>query len=488
MSIRLRLTLWYTLLLSVTVGAFALLFYLVLARTLRDEIDQALGLRAAQVRGVVRATVEERGLTAISSEDLDSRPLDELATPGIYVELLDVSGRTLAASANLPGPLLGGGFVAFESAVQGLPVTTTVELQGGERVRVHAEPLRIGDQIVGVIKVGESLQPLERTLTWTRALLLAGFAAAAGMSLLMGQVMTQRALAPIARMTANARGIVATRDYSRRLAEPPYEDELAKLAGTFNELIAQVERSLSSQQLLLADTSHELRNPLMTVLGNLNLLRRDLPPDLRLASIEEAEGEVERMRRLVSDLLLLNQADASQAIEHKPLELDALMEEAYSRARRLADGQRVFLERNDAVVILGDRDRMWQLLLNLVENAVRYTPAGGTISLRLERHDAEGLGMPQQRAWRRRQNEPAPAQVEVRLSVSDTGIGIPAEHLPYIFDRFYRVDRQRSRSDGGTGLGLAIVKWIAEAHGGSVSVQSTVGQGTTFEVRLTALT
>jgi signal transduction histidine kinase len=495
MSIRLRLTLWYTLMLSVTVGVFALAFYLVLARTLRQEVDQTLALRAAQVRGVVRPIVERDGLDAITAQDLARAPLEELTTPGVYVEVLDTGGARLAASDDLPGGLLGG-LERLEPVLGGTPVTTTVRIAGDEPVRVYAEPLRIDGEIVGVIKVGESLAPLERTLAWARALLVAGSIAAAGSSLFLALALTQRALAPIARMTATARAVATTRDYSRRLAEPPYEDELAELAGTFNELIAQVERSLASQQQLLADTSHELRNPLMTVLGDLNLLRRDLPRDLRLESITEAEGEVERMRRLVADLLLLNQADAQHAIAHEPVDLQALLREAAQRAQRMAQGQRVVLGRNEPATVLGDRDRLLQLLLNLIENALRYTPAEGVVGLRLELEPApHDLARPAQlrgRGGRRARQSSGPLAAVpqpawARLSVSDTGIGIPAEHLPYLFDRFYRVDRQRTRAEGGSGLGLSIVKWIAEAHGGQVRASSRPGEGTTFEVLLPLL-
>jgi two-component system, OmpR family, sensor kinase len=471
MSIRLRLTLWYTLMLSVTVGVFALAFYVFLARSLRQEVDQTLALRAAQVRGVVRPIVEREGLDAITARDLARAPLEELATPGVYVEVLAADGRLLAASDELQGGLLGG-LSDLGAALAGSAVTTTVRLAGGEQVRVYAEPLRVGGPdgpVIGVVKVGETLAPLERTLAWARGLLLTGWLAASGFSLLLGQVLTRRALLPIARMTATARTIALTHDYSRRLAEPHYEDELAELAGTFNELIAQVERSLASQGRLLADTSHELRNPLMTVLGNLNLLHRDLPADLRAESIAEAEGEVERMRRLVADLLLLSQPDAQRAIVHEPVDLQELLAETARRATRMASGQHVQVARSAPAVVLGDRDRLLQMLLNLVENALRYTPSGGTVAL--------GLALEGSRA---RRGPPCWAL----LSVSDTGVGIAPEHLPYLFDRFYRVDRQRTRADGGSGLGLSIVRWIAEAHGGQVSVRSELGVGTTFEVLL----
>jgi signal transduction histidine kinase len=171
------------------------------------------------------------------------------------------------------------------------------------------------------------------------------------------------------------------------------------------------------------------------------------------------------MTRLVQDLLFLADADAEKAIRHEDVALEALVatiaEDAVLIATRDDGTREIVLEANDPIIVRGDRERLRQLIWNLVENAVRYTPAGGTVTLSLRRHGPVA-----------------------ELTVSDTGIGIPPEHLPHIFERFYRVDTSRSRALGGTGLGLSIVRQIAEAHGGQVRVRSTVGEGSTFTVAL----
>jgi signal transduction histidine kinase len=169
------------------------------------------------------------------------------------------------------------------------------------------------------------------------------------------------------------------------------------------------------------------------------------------------------MSRLVNDLLLLGQVEAGELLQRGPVAVDQLLSEVAEQVRVQADQRRVELLRSEPTTIVADRDRLKQLLWNLVENAVRYTPPGGLIR----------LGMRREPDW-------------VELTVADNGPGIAPEHLDHIFDRFYRVDRARSRATGGAGLGLAIVKHIAQAHGGSVSVESTVGQGSTFLVRLPA--
>jgi len=230
-------------------------------------------------------------------------------------------------------------------------------------------------------------------------------------------------------------------------------------------LLDRISVMLDRQRTLVADTSHELRNPLMVVRGNLELLAAGLPPEEQRDAARDAIEEVDRMTRLVQDLLFLADADADLAIEHDDVPLEALVANVVEDAQRIttrADGVRTLeLTANDPLIIRGDAERLRQLVWNLVENALRYTPAGGTVSVSLRRH----------------------GQV-AELTVADTGIGIAAEHLPHIFERFYRADTGRSRAVGGTGLGLSIVRQITEAHGGQVRVRSTPGEGSTFTVAL----
>jgi signal transduction histidine kinase len=202
----------------------------------------------------------------------------------------------------------------------------------------------------------------------------------------------------------------------------------------------------------------------MVIRGNLNLLTRDLPVAERQEAIQDALEEIERISRLVADLLFLAEVDTRDVVERLPVALDEVVGEVWQRARQVDGGaHELVLARNEAALVLGDRERLIQLLWNLVENALRYTPPGGRVSVSS-----------------RDQDEVA------ELMVSDTGPGIEPQHLPWIFERFYRVDRVRPRQEGSTGLGLAIVKQIAEAHGGKVQVRSTPGMGSAFTVTLPA--
>jgi signal transduction histidine kinase len=309
--------------------------------------------------------------------------------------------------------------------------------------------------------VAESLEPTQRTLAQARLLLLICGALALVLAAGGAAVLTGRALGPIARLTRAAASIAATGHYQERVPLTRRNDEIGQLATTINELIATVERTLGQQRQFLADTSHELRSPLTVVLANLNLLRRDLDQRERELSVQEATAEAQRMRKLVNDLLLLAQADAAQVIAQTPVCLDQLVEEVVATARRQTADHQIFTDVEEGVIVTGDWERLTQLLRNLLENALYHTPHDTRIDVRLYRSDNMA-----------------------RLEVADSGSGIAADDLAHIWDRFYRVDKARSRGFGGTGLGLAIVKYIAEAHGGSASVVSESGHGATFTVLL----
>jgi signal transduction histidine kinase len=234
---------------------------------------------------------------------------------------------------------------------------------------------------------------------------------------------------------------------------------VGRLVATFNAMLDRLQTLFLAQQRFVADASHELRSPLTAIRGNVDLLRRGAADDsTALAAIDD---ETARMTRLVTDLLTLAQADAGVPMAQEVVELDALLLDVYRQTRDQAPHLTVRLRHEDQALVPGDPDRLRQLLLNLTDNALRYTPVDGIVTFSLWREDG----------W-------------VRVAVSDTGIGIASEDLPHIFERFYRADKSRSRAAGGTGLGLAIARWIAQAHGGRIEVESTLGTGSTFTVWL----
>jgi signal transduction histidine kinase len=288
----------------------------------------------------------------------------------------------------------------------------------------------------------------------------------------IGWLLASAAMRPVDQITAVARAIGRSGDLSGRVPPPHRGDELGRLSVAFNELLERLDRAMAQQRQFLDDASHELRTPLTTIRASASALLRNGPyaptpspvrggggdgPDELVAIARESE----RMGRLVTDLLALARADACQVLARRPLMIDTLLVDVYQQARYQAPHVKLSIGDLEQVELLGDPDRLKQLLLNLVDNACRYTPDGGTVTLGLVERDGVAS-----------------------LSVSDTGPGIPAEDLPHIFERFYRADHARSREVGGTGLGLAIGQVIAEAHGGRIEVESGVGVGSTFTVLL----
>jgi signal transduction histidine kinase len=272
-----------------------------------------------------------------------------------------------------------------------------------------------------------------------------------------------RALRPVAALTATAEAIARSRSFRRRVPAEGGRDELGRLAATFNEMLGSLDGAYQAEQRFVADASHELRAPLTAIQANLELLERrpDLPPEARREAVAEAGREARRLAALVADLLALARADAGVALRREPVELDRVLLDAAAEARHLGRGPRLEVGALEPVAVQGDRDRLRQLLLILLDNALKYTPPAGQVTVGLRRDGTAA-----------------------ELFVRDTGVGIAPEHLARVFERFYRADAARARDPGGSGLGLPIARWIARQHGGDVSLASEPGRGTTATVRL----
>lgn len=340
----------------------------------------------------------------------------------------------------------------------------TFRLTNGERVRVYTAPIIARGHTIGHVQAVRSMEEVG-SFTSGLVFLFIGFAALLILVLgPMGWLVVRSGFAPIERIIEAAYRIGLNNDLSERIAtDPRSNDEVNRLGRAFNAMLDHLEKNFKAQKQFIADSSHELRTPLTVIRGNLDLLKRNPDPQNQTESLQAIERETERMRRLVEDLLLLAQADAKQSLEMLPLQLDTLVLEVYKNARVLADArhQTLKLEHFDPVMLEGDADRLKRAILNLVDNAIKYTPEEGTISISLFKG----------KKW-------------ARVVVTDNGIGIAAKDQPLIFDRFYRVDKARSRSSGSTGLGLAIVKHIVEAHGGRITLDSEPGKGSTFTIWL----
>jgi two-component system OmpR family sensor kinase len=332
----------------------------------------------------------------------------------------------------------------------------------GLHVRVIAVPVRLDGEYLGLLEIGTPLTVVDRTLNLLLLVLSIGGASAVLLSVLIGNWIVLGALQPIETVTTTAVQITHADDLSRRIPlELPPSSEVGKLILAFNDTLERLEGLFSAQSRFLADVSHELRTPLTSIRGNIDLIRR-MGPDAE--SLDAVQSEVDRMIRLVGDLLMLSRAEAGTLpLAKAPVEMDTLLLEVLQQAILLAQGKvEVSVGILEQAEVVGDRDRLKQLLLNLVVNALQYTQPGGRVLLSLRAVDDC-----------------------LHITVSDNGPGIPPPELPHIFDRFYRVEKSRSRgSSGGSGLGLSIAQWIAHSHDGRIEVASEPGKGTTFSVWL----
>ncbi len=405
----------------------------------------------AQIDGELRALATEVVQPGSLPEVLET-----FETASTLVIVADENGEIVARSRNLTmfNDLLDPNAGPYEE-------TVSIVRHGDTQLRVYTVPLpdSDGQELRHYMQVARLLDTYEHLNRVSVTALLMGFAAATA-SLFVAVLLTPGLFKPLGEMATAARQITRADDLSRRVPYANRPDEIGDLARAFNQTLERLERLFRTQQRLLADVSHELRTPLTTIRGNLDLMRRMGETDPQ--SLGAIQVEIERMTRLVGDLLLLARADSGGLpLERKPVELDNILFDVYRQVRLLESPVGIKLAAVDQVTVLGDADRLKQLFLNLVENAVKYTAPGGAVRLSLSKKEDWAF-----------------------FEVSDTGVGIPPENLPHIFDRFYRVDKSRARAQGGSGLGLSIAKWIAQAHGGAIRVSSQVGEGTTFRVTL----
>jgi two-component system, OmpR family, sensor kinase len=469
-SIRLRLALWYSALFTLILLIVALLSYAFHTRGHYDDIDRALITSASHaaaeaammsdaphlVRGSGGLDVVLRLYDATGTLQETSDPARATPPTNPIAVLQSPAGPAFDPLAALVPPLamqaLGPGSGAF-----GLLSV------GSQRWRTYVFPLQHGGQSVGYVEALIPLARLDRSIHAYQLMLLALGVNGVIAALVGSWFIARRALQPISEMIETAREIETTGSIAQRIPLPSRRDELGRLAETFNAMLVSLEEGFRAQQRFVSDASHELRAPLTAIQGNLELLRRQraMPEAEREEALAEAEREAARLTRLVSDLLALARADAGVSLDHRPVDLDTVVLDAFGMARQLARGQTLNLDAFEPVQVHGDADRLKQLVLILLDNALKYTSANGHVTLELRRTETHAL-----------------------IIVCDTGVGIPTDALPHVFERFYRADPARSRDPGGTGLGLSIARWIVEQHSGTIVLQSQLGQGTTVRVRL----
>ena len=470
-SLRLRIALWYGGLTGLVIVLVCLLAYAIHSRAHYDDLDGTLASAAEHIADeyLLAATPAERAARMAASISVGL--LTQVYGPGGEV-VAESPGATelpaidpaavLATPSNPPFDRIARLAPPFAPESRRHGAFGLITDQNGVRWRLHVLPV---PELAQTVVVAASLERIDASIARFRAMMAAIAAVSALVSFAASWLLAAGALRPVAVMTATAGAIARARSFSKRLPPGLRQDELGELSLTFNEMLDSLEQAYRAEQRFVGDASHELRAPLTAIQANLDLLhrRRDMTDDERTVAVAEASREADRLAKLVADLLALARADAGVSIRRQRVELDRILLEALSAARHLTQGQQLVVSELVPSAVEGDEDRLKQLLVILLDNAIKYTPADGTVSAGLAR-DGD----------------------HVVVSVADTGVGIPADQIPRVFERFYRADPARARDPGGTGLGLAIARWIVQQHGGEVTVASELGQGTTVVVRLPA--
>lgn len=450
MSLRLRLTLLYSLLMGGILLLFGAAAYLLVNNVLISQVDDMLEMTAYDFIKVAR-------VNSLEQVKFESYPVEMDKEVHVQVWGLDNSLQDSFGALGRNGTTFDSGSLrASEPSYRETIINNTP-------LRVLNVPLSYNGSRVAVMQVATPLTTVETArlylvyvllVLWFYGVIIAGFAS----WFTLGQT-----LEPLKSIVETAENINRADDLSRRIPLLGLEqDEIGSLVTTFNQTLERLEALFTSQQRFLADVSHELRTPLTVIKGNVDLMRRMKQlDDESLASIDQEAG---RLTRLVGGLLMLAQAESGKLpLNFKPVELDILVTEVFQEMRVIAGNRvRVHLNEIDQMQVNGDRDRLKQVLINLVANAIQYTPQNGDVFLSLAR-----------------------VGDQARIICRDTGPGIPSEDLPHIFERFYRAEKSRTRGKStGFGLGLSITKWIVEHHNGRIEVESKEGKGTTFAIWL----
>jgi heavy metal sensor kinase len=444
-SIRFRLTIWY---LAVLVGLlllFGMMAYFMLSHSLYQSLDNSLMTNA---------------LALEDSLDIENGQvnLGDTEQPGELVLVYGVDGSLLQGlSWGVEVPHVD---TLVAQALESHASFLTAQTASGQGIRLYVAPF--SDQPgISAIVVGRSTEGVTDVLgNFETILIIAGLAtlALAGGG---GFFMARRVLKPVERIRQTAEEI-GERDLSRRI-EVAGKDELGRLASTLNQMIGRLEAAFSRQRQFTADASHELRTPLAIVQAESTLsLRKKRTLDDYRKSLELISQEAGHMSAIVGKLLHLARIDAGKdQVKFERINLKELLTDLSSDIEVLAreKGIEFKLAPLEDLTVEGDKLKLEQLFMNLLENAIKYTPSGGSISASIVRGDKTAV-----------------------IAIKDTGIGISKEHIPHLFERFYRVDKARSRAEGGAGLGLAICKHIAEVHHGKIEVESQVDKGSTFSV------
>ena len=449
MSLRLRLALFGAAVVALTLILFGVLLYVLLARSVNSNQDDALRSRAGQAAGSLGTEPSARAPVA---------PADLRGSTDVFIEVLAEDGTVLYSSAVLNGapPMVPDRLRLTAEGASGGSFATVGDASKGTQLRLYA--VRSSSDVV---VAGQSTRVPASNLSGIVTFLVISAVPALLAALAASWLVAGRALKPLREVAATADDIGRTRDFGRRLNARRSRDEVSMLSASFNRMLVSLEDAFESQRRFVADASHELRTPLATIQGNAGLLAHgpEVADEVRRAAAADIAGESERMARLTDRLLTLARADSGLELALAPVELRPLVAEAARQVAALHPDRTITVAAQE-LSVSGDEDALRQLILILLDNATRHAKSSVSITLGAEA------------GW-------------ARLMVADDGPGVPAEERELIIRRFYKGDK--SRADGGAGLGLAIARWIADQHKGRIIAGDGPDGGAAFFVDMKLL-
>lgn len=489
-SLRVQLSFAVMLIMMFLLAMFSAVLFIAVRSFILDQTAEQLRARAQVLLGDSATPPEtnvgwrwERLPTAQLSEERRSELegiVEVLTTPETSVVLYDADGTVVLEgtpetsrnrfgfgpfhpAARPPAPPMPPkpNRGAIERAYRGDAEIRFTAHDGNEQDLAVLVPIYEGPNLVGMMQLATPLRQSLALLRWLGAALVLGTLIVGFTSLILSLWATRTILHPLQRII-HASQRVGHGDLSAR-TDLHSRNEIGVLGATFDQMVGQIQRSFAAQRRFIADAAHELRTPLTAVSGNVELLMLGAAsdPGKQRRALQRMNSELERMGRLVDDLLTLSRLDSRPALQRNDVDLSNLVQDVVDQFRDLATGHHWQIQGTAGAIVSGDGDRLRQVLLNVLENARKYTPEGGRITVTVATTEDSAL-----------------------LTIADTGVGIPAEDVPHVWDRFYRIDQARTRAGGGFGLGLAIVKSIIESHGGQVALTSEYGKGTTVTLRL----